>query len=129
MPKQTRKQRLKIAVKPEAPPQVTVSAGGFMRQVLCPVCGRGSSSLPFWQRTVEFDPKKQFGFTQEIGRGRGKNFTVTERFGPEGEPEVFELVKARLLQAAREWRDKGWISQDEINTLLKLKKGGKRPSA
>lgn len=118
MPKQTRKQRLKIAEPPVTAAPVPVSAGGLLRQVLCPVCGRGSSSLPFWQRTTGFDPNKEFGLIQEIGRGRGNNFTVTGRFGPEGEPEMFKLIKTRLLQAVREYREKQWITQDEWERFL-----------
>lgn len=118
MPKQTRKQRLKITERPAVAVRAPVTSAGELRQVLCPVCGRGSSSLTFWLRLSKFDPGKEFGVIQEIGLGRGNNFTVIGRFGPEGEPEVYELVKDRLLQAVKEWRDKGWLSQDEINTVL-----------
>jgi hypothetical protein len=77
--------------------------------VLCPVCGRASGSRAFWERTKDFDPAKEFGIIQDVSGGRGRNFTLVGRFGPQDEPELFELVKARLTSAVNEWRAKGWL--------------------
>ena len=73
----------------------------------------------FWNYTRDFDPDKPFGTIQEIGLGRGRCFTVIGHFGPEDDPETFDLVKDRLLTVVGEWKDKGWISNEEISNLLK----------
>ena len=100
------------------------------RQALCPVCGTAHGSqvtetIPgkpymvlarrnYWEKTLEFDPNKAFGVIQETGLGRGRSFRVLGYFSPEEDEDgYFPLVKARLLQAVREWLDKGWISPQE----------------
>jgi hypothetical protein len=87
--------------------------GKEYRQATCPVCGT-AHGLDYWPRTRGFDPHKPFGVIQEVGLGRGRSFKVLGHFGPEEEPETFELVKERMLEAVREWVVKGWIKPNEI---------------
>jgi len=100
-----------------APAPRVARAAGEYRSVYCALCGH-SRSLGFWQYTTGFDPGKPFGMIQETGLGRGRSFRVVGHLAPEDEPETFELVKDRLLQAVTEWRDKGWISNEEIRQIL-----------
>lgn len=104
------------------------------RQAFCPVCGRAhgtevTETVPgkkyivlgrrnFWESTKDFDPDKPFGCIQEtIGRG---TFKLVGYFSPEEDVDgYFPLVKQRLLQAVKEWRDKNWIAHEEIAELLK----------
>lgn len=126
-----------IKEKPEvrlAPPVVKPTKE--YRQAICPVCGRsaglkrveypakGYYSPPatenFWQYTKDFDPNKPFGVIQEVGGGKGHSFRVIGYFNPEDDVDgFFPLVKARLLKAVREWRDKGWITEQELIDLLR----------
>lgn len=103
------------------------------RQALCPVCGTAhgmevTETIPgkpymvvsrrnYWERTKEFDPDKPFGVIQEtLGRG---TFKLVGRFNPEEDVDgFFPLVKDRLLQSVREWLAKGWLSDDDIQSLL-----------
>ncbi|GAI95205.1 unnamed protein product [marine sediment metagenome] len=106
-----------LAPVPGAPGAVSrgrrTAVGKEYRQVTCPVCGR-AGGLAFWPYTQHFDPDKPFGVIQEVGLGRGRSFGVIGQLEPADEPETFELVKGRLLQAVREWRDKGWINENEF---------------
>ncbi len=103
------------------------------RQVFCPVCGTAHgqevtetvegkpwmvlSRRNYWERTKEFDPDKPFGVIQETA-GRG-SFNLIGYFQPEEDIDgSFPLVKARLLQATKEWMDKGWITREEVNQVL-----------
>ncbi|MCK4786918.1 MAG: hypothetical protein KAV87_24385 [Desulfobacteraceae bacterium] len=96
-------------------PRIARAAGEY-RSVHCPQCGL-AHSLRFWGYTTGFDPDKPFGIIQETGLGKGRSFRVVGHLMPEDEPETFQLVKARLLQAVTEWRDKGWISNEEIKQI------------
>lgn len=104
------------------------------RQAVCPVCGtahgveiteavRGKKYIKlarrnYWERTKDFDPDKPFGVIQEAA-GRG-SFKLVGYFSPEEDVNgFFPLIKARLLQALKEWRDKDWISEEEIKEVLK----------
>ena len=91
----------------------------------CPVCGKtmGRSVtlkvkyMPLeyapYLTTIEFDPNKPFGVALEtLGRGLGKR--VIRYLDPDDMPEDFELLKARLIQAKKEWVDKGWITPEEV---------------
>lgn len=97
-------------------PRIARVAGEY-RSAYCPQCGL-AHSLGFWEYTTGFDPSKPFGMIQETGLGRGRSFRVVGHLAPQDEPETFELVKARLLQAVTEWRDKGWIKNEEIKQIL-----------
>lgn len=104
------------------------------RQAFCPVCGdyhgvEVTETVPgkkyiklarrnFWERTKEFGPDKPFGVIQET-TGRG-SFRLVGYFEPgEDVDGFFPLIKERLLQALKEWRDKGWITPEEIEEALK----------
>ena len=106
-----------LAPGPGAPRAVSrggkTAVGKEYRQVTCPVCGR-PGGLNFWPYTRQFTPDKPFGIIQEVGLGRGRCFSVIGQLEPADEPETFELVKSRLLQVVREWRDKGWIGENEL---------------
>ena len=108
--------------------------GKTHRQALCPVCGTAhgmkvTETIPgkpymvlkrrnYWEITLEFDPQKPFGVIQEVGMGMGRSFKVLGYFSPEEDQDgFFPLVKNRLLQAVREWRAKGWISEEEVKEL------------
>lgn len=103
------------------------------RQAICPVCGvahgtevtKTQPGKPYiklarrnyWERTLDFDPGKSFGVIQEtVGRG---SFRVIGYFNPDEDKDgFFPLVKSRLLQAVKEWVDKGWISREEVEEVL-----------
>ena len=104
------------------------------RQAFCPVCGTAHGTVVtetvrgkpyivlgrgnYWNRTKDFDPDKPFGVIQET-KGRG-SFNLVGYFSPEEDIDgFFPLVKARLLQATKEWVDKGWIKREEIEEVLK----------
>lgn len=105
------------------------------RQALCPVCGRAAGrkrleypkggywSPPatenFWEYTQDFDPNKPFGVIQEVGAGKGHSFKVLGYFNPEDDVDgFFPLVKRRLLNAVKEWLDKGWLTKEEVADLI-----------
>ena len=61
--------------------------------------------------TVTFEPDKPFGVILEaMGRGKGKE--VRGYFTPEERPEDFLTVRNRMLEALREWIEKGWIEKE-----------------
>jgi len=103
------------------------------RQALCPVCGtahgvevtqtvRGKPYIKlkrrnYWERVKDYDPDKPFGVIQET-TGRG-SFKLLGYFSPaEDVDNFFPLIKARLLQAVKEWHNKHWITTEEIQSLL-----------
>ena len=103
------------------------------RQAFCPVCGithgtevtetvRGKPYIKlkrrnFWERVKDYDPDKPFGVIQET-TGRG-SFKLVGYFSPEeDEDNFYPLIKARLLQAVKEWMDKGWIARGEVDEAL-----------
>lgn len=106
----------------------------LVRQAICPICGTShgitvTETVPgkkyiklkrgnYWERTKDFDPDKPFGVIQEtFGRG---TFKLIGYFSPEEDQDgFFPLVKARLLQATKEWLAKGWITKDEVEEIIK----------
>lgn len=91
---------------------------------LCPVCGRTvpeKRALKIGNVTIgkvgyfdsiDWDENKPFGVSY-LAAGRG-SFKDWEHIGPEEAPELFEALKARLIQAVGEWINKGWLTPDEI---------------
>ncbi len=119
MPKLTRKQRRsKVGA---AAPVVTTKwparAGREYSQVFCPCCGRSQGQRDFWQRTLEYDPQKPFGVVQDVGQGRGRSFQVLRYLNPGDVPELFDLVKRRLIQTVQQWRARGWLTEEPGTTL------------
>jgi len=117
-----------------APTPVSKPTGEY-RQALCPVCGRaagvkrleypqggywpGRSTQNFWEYTKDFDPDKPFGVIQEVGGGRGHSFKVIGYFNPEDDIDgYYPLIKARLLNAVKEWLNKDWLTKEEVADLL-----------
>lgn len=121
MPKLTRKQRRSKAG--PTPPAVAtkrpVRRGREYSQVFCPCCGRSQGQVDFWQRTLEYDPQKPFGVVQDVGQGRGRSFQVVRYLNPGDVPELFDLVKRRLLQAIQQWRARGWLTEEPGTTPSK----------
>lgn len=105
----------------------------LVRAAFCPVCGMSHGAevtetvegkpwmvlarRNYWEKTKEFDPDKPFGVIQEsLGRG---TFTLIGYFEPEQDVDgYFPLVKRRMLQAMKEWIDKGWITRNELEEVL-----------
>lgn len=75
----------------------------------------------FWERLAAADYSEQpFGIIQEVGLGQGKSFKVVGHFNPDNDPDGFyPLVKARFLNAIREWVHKGWVTPQEVLDSLK----------
>ena len=105
----------------------------LFRAAFCPVCGmiHGQTVLEtppgkphialrrgnYWDKVSKFDPNKPFGVIQET-TGRG-TFSLVGYFTPEEDTDgYFPLVKARLLQATKDWIAKGWISREEVEEML-----------
>lgn len=103
------------------------------RSALCPVCGTAhgtevTETVPgkpyiklrrrnYWERVKDYDPDKPFGVIQET-TGRG-SFKLVGYFSPEeDEDNFYPLIKARLLQAVKEWVDKKWIAREEVDEAL-----------
>jgi len=72
----------------------------------------------YWEKTKGFDPDKPFGVIQEaLGRG---TFKFIGHFSPEEDIDgFFPLIKSRLLAATKEWLDKGWITREELEEVLR----------
>lgn len=104
------------------------------RQAFCPVCGvahgmevtdtpEGKPYIAlkkrnYWERTREFDPAKPFGVIQET-QGRG-SFRLVGYFNPsEDQDGFYPLVKDALLNAVKNWMDKGWLSRQELEAKIK----------
>lgn len=63
------------------------------------------------------DPAKPLGVIQSSS-GRGTLRTIGT-FGPDDDPdEFYPRVKRNLLAGLREWRDKGWLTDEEIEEAL-----------
>lgn len=103
------------------------------RQAFCPVCGTSHGNEVtervegkpyiklargnYWDKTRNFSPDKPFGVIQEtMGRG---TFRTIRYFQPEDDVDgFFPLVKERLMQACREWIEKGWMTREELEAVL-----------
>lgn len=111
----------KVAPAPvEVPPKVTEE----VLAALCPICGRtvpedravkvGNITVGKvgYFESIDWDEAKQFGVAYQAS-GRG-SFTNWRHINPQEAPELFEAMKARFLQAIREWLKKGWITEEDI---------------
>ena len=89
------------------------------REARCPICGRTITSqgrmIKHFEKIPHYDPDKNFGRVMEsFGRG---TMRVVREFNPGEEEEgdkLFEVIKERLLQAIREWMEKGWIKEEDL---------------
>jgi len=125
MPRKRRSEKLaEVAVRPAPVPTEALAVAEKILSALCPVCGRTipeNRALRIGYVTVgkvgyfesiDWDPDKPFGVSFRAG---GRNaFKDWEHIGPEEAPELFEALKARFIQALKEWVAKGWIKEDEI---------------
>lgn len=120
-------ERAEQAVKPILVPIETAKPVGEFFGALCPVCGRwlpSDRALKVGNTTIgrvgyfdsiEWDKDKPFGVAfQAGGRGSLNNWRY---IGPEEDSELFEALKGRLLQAVKEWREKGWLSDEDISSI------------
>ena len=127
MPRRSRIERLpqtqeKVSKRRPTPANVTI-----LFSALCPVCGRTISEFRALRvgyvtigkvryfDSIDWDPNKAFGVKYQAG-GRG-SFQEIEQIQPEHAPELFHAVKTRLLQALKEWVQKGWIDKKELDDI------------
>ena len=97
----------------------------IFRQVICPCCGlqRGMTREVYGAQVLS--RRNAWAFAREprpfgkVFSTRGKGtLTPIGEFGPSDDPDgYYPLVKNHLLSAVREWRDKGWISKEELEEL------------
>lgn len=128
MPRRKRSEKSPERRPVERPKPERVSVGvGEDLQALCPVCGKtivdravkfGGVTVgrtPYFE-TIDFDPNKPFGVAMATaGRGSFANWRYIQ---PEEAPELFSQVRNRLLQAIKEYLDKGWLTSEDIRNLL-----------
>ena len=114
-----------VAIRPTpAPIEVPARVGERMVSAICPLCGRTipeKRAIKMGYVTVdkvgyfegiEWDPEKPFGVVYEAGgRGSLRNW---QYISPEDAPELFEALKARFIQALREWINKGWLTEEDL---------------
>ena len=122
MPRLKRSEKAtRVAVEPAVRPPSRVTERLYGAH--CPVCGRQIKNRAIkigyvtvdrigYFASIDWDPNKPFGVSFAAG-GKGA-FKDWQPIGPEEAPELFEAVKKRLIDALREWVDKGWISREEI---------------
>jgi len=108
-----------------APPVTSPAEVKVTLEALCPLCGKGIPERRVTQRqgsmvietqpyfeAIQWDGNKPFGIALAAG-GRG-SFKNWEYIDPEDAPELFKALKARFIQAAKEWLAKGWLEKDDI---------------
>lgn len=121
-----KRSEVREAAAPAIQPVTTILApAGKILRAFCPVCGKSISdrrttlrqgaitleTRPYFE-SIEWDENKPFG-TAILAAGRG-SFTQWEYINPGDAPELFEAVRARLIQAVREWVNKGWLEREEL---------------
>ena len=74
----------------------------------------------WWAATRDYDPNKPFGVIhQQIGTGQ---LEFVGYFQPEEDQDGFFVpLKMRLLTAVREWMQKGWITDSDIQQVFGAK--------
>lgn len=122
--KRSQKQPGEVVKPAPAPAIAPLRAAERIVGALCPICGRvipQDRAIKIGYVTVDrvgyfasidWDENKPFGTSYPAG-GRG-SFRHWEPIGPDDAPELFEAVKARFIQAVREWMHKGWLSEEDI---------------
>lgn len=105
---------------------LTKSTEKVLRCAFCPVCGktiaerRGTvrtkigtlETMPYFDSII-WEKDKPFGMiVATTGKSSFKNWQYIDK---EDAPELFNALKARFIDAIREWQEKGWIKPDEIN--------------
>ena len=131
MPRKKRSEKIREAARPIERPERKAAApvvAGETFAALCPVCGRAIpegravriggitvGKTPYFD-TIEWDPNKPFGVALSAG-GRG-SFREWRHIGPEELPEMFDQVRGRLLDAVKEYYNKGWLTDNDLKALI-----------
>ncbi len=103
------------------------------RVPFCPMCGLsvGQKNITvkgkpwikldqenLWEKAQSFTGDKPFGVIKS-SEGRG-TMKMERYYGIEEDVEgYFPLMKARLINVLKEWLAKGWITQEELEEILK----------
>lgn len=128
MPRPKRSEKVGVTeVKPALAPTEAVEAAERILGAKCPICGKTiiekravkvagvTVGKVGYFDNIEWREDYPFGISFAAG-GRG-SLRDWHYIGPEDAPELFEAVKARFIQALKEWINKGWLSPDEISQL------------
>lgn len=97
----------------------------------CPVCGRRIPEkraikagnfhvidhIGYFQ-SIDWDPDKPFGSAWEPS-GYGSVGNNARTITPDEVPELFRSLKGRMLQSIVEFRTKGWMTEEEIQSALR----------
>jgi len=122
VPRRKRSEKRAVRVLP-APVEVVVRPTEEVLAALCPVCGRTVKDRALkigyvtvgkvgYFDSIDWDADKPFGVAyQATGRGSFQNW---RHINPDEAPELFEALKARFIQALREWEAKGWLAKEDI---------------
>lgn len=136
-----RQKRGRVGPQVELPKREPFPVKKEYRQAICPVCGvsHGLKRLRYPQKGEKFTPSDQsywdwlnqideeralgsaqpFGVIQEVGGGKGHSFRVIGHFTPEEDQDGFyPIVKARFLIALKRWLINGWITREEVASLI-----------
>jgi len=98
----------------------------IFRQVICPCCGlqRGMVREVYGAQVIS--RRNAWDYTREprpfgkVFSTRGKGtLKIIGEFGPGEDPDgYFPLVKHHLLSAVREWRERGWLTDQDLQDVL-----------
>jgi hypothetical protein len=80
-------------------------------RVNCPVCGY-SHPFTYWLKMLTFGPQAFGKIERSLGRARG--FEKVGDLHIEDAPEIFELIKERMLGVMSFWFKKGLVSKDDL---------------
>jgi len=93
-----------------------------LREAICPVCGKCISLHHrggLQNHLDKFDHNKPFGVILDNQGGKWHGYRFIGYFNPQDDTTgLYEAVKGRLMGAVREWIDKGWITREELSSLL-----------
>ena len=128
--------RQTAAAIPSVLPMVRDPGETEIPEAICPICRRSMipqrrilseggventtvSSSPYWE--MEGDSTRHFAI---ILGSRGRGTLRLLRYADRVEvPELFESVKAHMVQAIREWLARGWLLPAEMQSLLLVQQG------
>jgi len=129
MPRKKRSEKQAVEVAPKPVAVVPAPAPAMIVAALCRLCGR---TIPEkraikagyvtvdridYFASIDWDREKPFGIIYPA-TGRG-SLGQWQHIGPEAAPELFQAVKGRLLEAVREFLEKGWVSKEEVEEIIK----------
>lgn len=113
--------------------------GKSVISAFCPVCARtvperratkrasiGTIETKPYFESIDWQPDQPFGLRHSAtGKASFRNWSY---INPEDAPELFDAIKARFLEAAKEWLVKGWITEGEVLAVLGEAHGPGKPS-